>query len=937
MAMHDAENALRSYVATISGGTLDGEELRQTVDRHEAAGAEMAATESVTAAPASWRKVNADGVLLEAARSAADKLSSRRRGDLSDMELAATEAIIIPGKRPAFDVVDGVYNADHPLWAKLNDEPFRGNLLRAIPGVGRIELVGIPDVPYGGTGFVIGDGLLMTNRHVAEIFAQGLGAKGLRFNDGQGAGLDLKRERDRSAGPVLQVRSVRMIHPWWDMALLEVKELPPGLAPLALSTRDARDLVGLEVAVIGYPAYDPIRNNPLVQDRIFDRAYGVKRLQPGLLASPMRTASFGKLVDAAGHECSTLGGNSGSALIDIATGEVIALHFGGRYLKTNYAVPASELGLDSRVRDAGVLFTGPAVSAGRPGWLSAWNGLEGEAAGNPSSHSPSPPPLPSPPAAPFSAPDVRAAVGRITLEVPLRITIELGTPFLAGLTGGETAPASPPGDEERLVEPYHDTNYAGREGYRSGFIPGLDVPMPRARDESVLAPVEGGGTELKYTHFSILTHARRRLVLVAASNVTAERRLRRPEDGRDYGRKPLGNLAERDQEKWFPDPRLDARYQLSDFFYTYDDGAFDKGHVVRRDDVAWGETYEEVRQANGDTFHVTNCSPQIAAFNQSSRGTDNWGRLENLVLAEAASECLCVFAGPVLDLADRVFLGRAPGRTRVQVQIPQRYWKVIVAKGDDGRPAAFGFMLAQDLSGVDLEFVVPDKFLHLQVPLAEIETAAGIRFADGIRDADMFDRESGRSVAMRGGLTRWKGTDGTAPTGSAVTPHSGDDAEAEEGERQVDDGWGLAEGVRPPWRPARSLDVLRAQIDAMAPGRGTASDGTIGDSAHEKTNSDHNPWVVEGSLGIVTAIDITHDPSGGCDAGRLAEAIVASRDRRVKYVIWNRRIANSAPIGGAPAWTWRSYGGANPHTRHMHISVKPMKDAYDDPTRWSIS
>ena len=67
---------------------------------------------------------------------------------------------------------------------------------------------------------------------------------------------------------------------------------------------------------------------------------------------------------------------------------------------------------------------------------------------------------------------------------------------------------------------------------------------------------------------------------------------------------------------------------MPDKFYTRDRGNFDKGHIVRRDDVAWGEDYDEVRRANGDTYHVTNCSPQVDAFNRSNLRGD-WGKLEN--------------------------------------------------------------------------------------------------------------------------------------------------------------------------------------------------------------------------------------------------------------------------------------------------------------------
>ena len=67
------------------------------------------------------------------------------------------------------------------------------------------------------------------------------------------------------------------------------------------------------------------------------------------------------------------------------------------------------------------------------------------------------------------------------------------------------------------------------------------------------------------------------------------------------------------------------------------------------------------------------------------------------------------------------------------------------------------------------------------------------------------------------------------------------------------------------WRVAQSLETLRFQLNAMAPGRSKASDGGIGDTDHQNRNSDHNPWVLDGSRGVVTARDFTHDPAGGCD------------------------------------------------------------------------
>ena len=139
------------------------------------------------------------------------------------------------------------------------------------------------------------------------------------------------------------------------------------------------------------------------------------------------------------------------------------------------------------------------------------------------------------------------------------------------------------------------------------------------------------------------------------------------------------------------------------------------------------------------------------------------------------------------------------------------------------------------------------------------------------------------------------------------------------------------EAIRP-WRVAESLMALRKQVNAAAPHRSTASDGTIGNAEHAARTSDHNPWVIDGSTGVVTAMDITHDPANGCDAGVLAEALRSGKDARIKYVIWNRRIASAT----VHPWEWRPYTGANPHNHHMHLSVQEEKAKYDSTAAWGI-
>lgn len=146
----------------------------------------------------------------------------------------------------------------------------------------------------------------------------------------------------------------------------------------------------------------------------------------------------------------------------------------------------------------------------------------------------------------------------------------------------------------------------------------------------------------------------------------------------------------------------------------------------------------------------------------------------------------------------------------------------------------------------------------------------------------------------------------------------------------------IAEAVRP-WRAAEALKTLRRQVDAAFPNRNKAWDGTVGDAAHQSRASDHNPWISDGEYGVVSAMDVTNDPASGCDAEKIVAALRASKDPRIKYLIWNRRICNSQAIGDAPAWAWRSYSGPSPHDHHVHLSLKPEKALYDSTANWTLT
>lgn len=58
------------------------------------------------------------------------------------------------------------------------------------------------------------------------------------------------------------------------------------------------------------------------------------------------------------------------------------------------------------------------------------------------------------------------------------------------------------------------------------------------------------------------------------------------------------------------------------------------------------------------------------------------------------------------------------------------------------------------------------------------------------------------------------------------------------------------------------------------------------------------------------------------DCDRLANGLVQLGDSRRKYIIWNRRIFEFRP-GFRDSGRWAKYGGPDPHTSHLHLSVMP--------------
>lgn len=547
--------------------------------------------------------------------------------------LTQAEAIILLHGRPALLVQD--HKWEDPKSKVISDrigDP--SSLKSAISAVGRVEIIDY-GLDYVGTGWMVDTNVLITNRHVAEIFARAIGDSFGFRTDPEGnlyeTRVDFRQEYDRTDIHQARVESVVLLEKpgdfYPDLALVQLAmdgaKLPP---PVELDNSPLRfdPQQPMELAVVGYPAEDS-RNDSFEMRRIFKDIFNVKRFSPGRL---MGVRSDAKLLE---HDCTTLGGNSGSLVLNLATRKACGLHFAGSYRDRNYAVTSH--------------------------WIKA----------------------------------------RLH-ELESRLVL---------------LPAAPP-----LLPTERVPELDQRNGYDPTFLgsdPEHEVPRPSLAgwQKGKVAAVRGNADgELKYTHFSVLMRSDRRLPFFTAVNI----------DGNKLFNFPRGKDA------WYLDPRLpDQAHQIGPELYT--GNKLDRGHLVRRLDPAWGETREEAKQAELDTFFYTNSSPQHAKLNQKT-----WLSLEDYVLSNAETHALrvSVFTGPVFAESDPDYRG---------VQIPQEFWKVVVIVHEStGDLSATAYLLSQGDYMDDIEFVF-GEFKTYQVPVSTIEEKTEMAF--GLEDFDPLNRVEG--------------------------------------------------------------------------------------------------------------------------------------------------------------------------------------------------
>ena len=269
------------------------------------------------------------------------------------LPLPRTEAVILQFTRPALLVRNGriVPPRSKTLAARLLSA--RARLEPRVASVGRIEFRDHPAFGWGGTGWLIADRTVVTNRHVAENFARREGrGYGAIVTPATGRPIQTRldfREEHRPTGRSrpLDIDVARVLFmaehdtsaP--DIAFLELRPDDRMPEPIPLSRTDPRS--EMDIAVVGFPSRD---TGGMLDDTdakgVFGDIFDVKRVSPGkALVVDTKPWYFT-------HDASTLRGSSGSAVLDME-GNAVGLHFSGIPGEANHAVKPTAL-LDALAR-----------------------------------------------------------------------------------------------------------------------------------------------------------------------------------------------------------------------------------------------------------------------------------------------------------------------------------------------------------------------------------------------------------------------------------------------------------------------------------------------------------------------------------------------------------------------------------------------------------
>ena len=275
-------------------------------------------------------------------------------------ERTGLEAVILTdGTRPSLTVTGGFVDLANPEIGDW-DQPF-GQFGAAMKGVvAAVGRVNIPtSVGFAGTCFAVGADLVVTNRHVLEEIARQDGNGSWTLIHPDATTIDFVAEANAESSTATKVLSVAFAGPdpinrqinfaHLDLAVLRVD--PGGGLPAAVKLESDPDAVeeSRELYLVGFPARPNTHHgegapragyeSSEVMASVFKWKFGVKKLAPGRVdKAPGELAGDAKQWVFT-HDASTLGGNSGSAVVDLSIdgSRIIGLHFGGVARKENWS------------------------------------------------------------------------------------------------------------------------------------------------------------------------------------------------------------------------------------------------------------------------------------------------------------------------------------------------------------------------------------------------------------------------------------------------------------------------------------------------------------------------------------------------------------------------------------------------------------------------
>ncbi|MDB5530344.1 MAG: Serine protease [Devosia sp.] len=289
------------------------------------------------------------------AQAAAAALKENKDAQLSPKQTQALHAFVHLLARPALRVVGGAVPAIPQSWEQLDTA--HDSVVSRTRGVGRIDTSTRTHV---GTGWFVAENLLLTNRHVAgglcgldvhrdlawldKLPAAVVATNAVWDDDySRRAVWDPAEAPSAASTAVGAITRIRACHALLDMALLDVTGVENSKSlVLRMQASPPASLARHDVYLAGYPGVSPPYSvSEQVAKLLFPgaTASGLKRVSPGQLVALVEDLPIAANKPRASHDASTLGGSSGSPVINFDNHRVMALHYQGKYGAANFAVP----------------------------------------------------------------------------------------------------------------------------------------------------------------------------------------------------------------------------------------------------------------------------------------------------------------------------------------------------------------------------------------------------------------------------------------------------------------------------------------------------------------------------------------------------------------------------------------------------------------------